>query len=214
MAAVNDELIAFVRSALARGVPRPEIEGALKQAGWSPAQVSGALSAFAPIDFPVPVPHPRPELSARDAFLYLLLFTTLYIVAYNFGALLFEFVDRMIPDPASAAREDFGDAIRWSVSSLIVALPVFLYLSRITIRTIRADPNRRRSPVRRGLTYLTLFVGACVLIGDVVTLIYNFLGGDLTMRFVLKVVVVGAISGAIFAYYLSDLRLDEREVSS
>jgi hypothetical protein len=33
----------------------------------------------------------------------------------------------------------------------------------------------------------------------------------LSTRFVLKVVVVGTIAGAIFWYYLSDLRLDERD---
>jgi hypothetical protein len=97
------------------------------------------------------------------------------------------------------------------VSSLIVALPVFLYMSRLTNRETTLDPTKRMSPVRRWLTYLTLFSAACVLIGDVTTLVYSLLGGELTTRFVLKVLVVGAIAGTVFWFYVSDLRVDEQD---
>jgi hypothetical protein len=212
---VNDELIGFVRSALASRQSRARIEGALGQAGWNPDQVSRALAAFADVDFPLPVPRPTPSLSAREAFIYLLLFTTLYLVAFNLGSLLFQFINRMFPDPAASPAEiDVRDSIRWSVSSLIVAFPVFLYMSRLTGRATRADPTKRTSPVRRWLTYLTLFAAACVLIGDVMSLVYSLLGGELTGRFVLKVLTVGAIAGGVFWHYLSDLRVDERAVKS
>jgi hypothetical protein len=42
-------------------------------------------------------------------------------------------------------------------------------------------------------------------------LVYNALGGELTARFVLKVLIVGAIAGIIFWYYLGDLRIDEKD---
>jgi hypothetical protein len=209
--AANEELIGFVRDALARGVPRPQIEAALRQAGWDPKQISAALAAFAVVDFPVPVPRPRSSLSAREAFIYLLLFTTMYVVAFQFGSLLFDFINQAFPDPAASQFERFQrDSIRFSVSSLIVALPVFLYMSRLTNRETALDPSKRTSPVRRWLTYLTLFSAACVLIGDVTTLIYSVLGGELTTRFILKVLVVAAIAGTVFWFYLSDLRVDER----
>jgi hypothetical protein len=210
--AANDQLIGFVRDALARGVERPRVEAALKQAGWDPKQVSAALGAFAVIDFPVPVPRPRTSLSAREAFMYLLLFSTMYVVAFQFGSLLFDFINAAFPDPASSSFERVQrESIRFSVSSLIVALPVFLYMSWLTNRETALDPAKRTSPVRRWLTYLTLFSAACVLIGDVTTLVYSLLGGELTTRFVLKVLVVGAIAGTILWFYVSDLRVDEQE---
>jgi Domain of unknown function (DUF5671) len=92
-----------------------------------------------------------------------------------------------------------------------VAFPVFLYLSWTTEREVTRDPVKRASNVRRWLTYLTLFASACALIGDVTTLVYNALGGELTIRFVLKVVTVGLIAGTAFVYYLRDLRQDEVE---
>jgi hypothetical protein len=49
------------------------------------------------------------------------------------------------------------------------------------------------------------------VIGDVVTLIYYFLGGEMTVRFSLKVLTIGVIAGTVLAYYLTDLRREEVE---
>jgi hypothetical protein len=38
------------------------------------------------------------------------------------------------------------------------------------------------------------------------------LGGEITTRFILKVLVAGAIATTVFGYYLWDLRRDERVV--
>lgn len=209
--AIDDELLRFVRDALERGLQRPQIEQALLQAGWGSEQAKSALAAYAELDFPVPVPRPKPYVSAREAFLYLVLFSMLYVTAYNLGQLIFSFIDRAFPDPTQAGsiEEYTGYAIRWSVSSLIVAFPLFLYVSRFMGRTIRRDPTKRASRVRKWLTYLTLFVAASILVGDLITLLYNFLGGELGLRFFLKVLTVGLIAGVIFGYYLLDLRSEE-----
>ena len=100
------------------------------------------------VDFPVPVPRPRPSLSAREAFMYLLQFSTLYTVAYNLGSLLFQFVNRALPDPADGPYQEFtADAIRWSVSALIVAFPVFMWVS--SLNAPRACAPTRPSGRRR-----------------------------------------------------------------
>jgi hypothetical protein len=64
--------------------------------------------------------------------------------------------------------------------------------------------------VRRWLTYLTMFLAVVVLVSDTITLVYNALGGELTERFLLKVLVAAVIGSAIFSYYLLDLRRGER----
>src|SRR5690606_27640439 len=95
-----------------------------------------------------------------------------------------------------------SQAMRWSVASLVIAFPVFLYLSWLMGRAIRREPMKRASRVRKWLTYLTLFIAASVLVGDLITLLYNFLGGELGLRFMLKVLTVGVIAGTVFVYYL------------
>lgn len=210
--AIQEELLAFVRDSLSRGLPRSQIEAALLKAGWEQEQVAAGLARFADIEYPIPVPRPAPYLSAREAFLYLLLFTTLYLSAYNLGQLFFQFINLAIPDPAAAysGSAAIQRAIRWSVSSLVVAFPVFLYLSALTGKEVRRDPVKRASKVRRWLTYLTLFIAASIVIGDLIALLNDVLGGELTLRFVLKVLTVGLIAGGLFFYYLHDLRMEDR----
>jgi hypothetical protein len=214
--AAGDELVDFVRDALGRGVSRVKIEEALRKGGWTADQIRGALTAFVDVDFPVPVPRARPYLSAREAFMYLVLFGTLYTSAFYLGSLIFDIINLTFPDPAREPEiyaTYVRESMRWSIASLIVAFPVFLYLSWVTEREIGRDPIKRASKVRRWLTYLTLFASACALIGDVTTLVYNALGGELTIRFVLKTVTVALIAGTAFIYYLRDLRKDEVEIT-
>ena len=203
----------FVRESLARGIARTEIEKALKKAGWPREQIDSALAGFAEDDFPVPVPRPRPYLSAREAFLYLFLFTSLYISAFSLGSLMFEFIERAYPDLAVQRpwATYSANEVRWSIARLVVAFPIFLFLSRLIHRDLSLDPAKRTSRTRKWLTYIALFIAASILIGDLVALIYNVLGGELTIRFVLKTLTVGVIAGAIFGYYLRDLRRDEQE---
>jgi hypothetical protein len=212
--AVNEDLIGFVREALNRGLSRDEIRRALGEAGWSDEEVRVGLTAFAEVDFPVAVPRPRLSLSARETFQYLILFGTLYFAASSLGSLLFQFVNLAFPDPAWS--EGQLDAIpvtmRWAIASLVIATPVFLYAARVIGKEIARSPLKRTSPVRRWLTYLTLAIAAGFLIGDATNLLFRLLSGEAAARFVLKALVIGAIAGSVFVYYLRDLRRDETEV--
>lgn len=216
MAAATQDLERFVRDALAQGQSRDAIAAALDAAGWPPEQVRSALDAYASVPFPVPVPKPRPYLSAREAFLYLVLFATLYTATWNLGSLLFDLINRAFPDPSDTnfVGMGMGDSVRWSIASIVVAFPVFLLVARQLGRELAHSPVKRLSPIRRWLTYLTLFIAATVLMGDVITLVYKALGGEFTIRLGLKVLVAAVISGATFGYYLKDLRHEEREAPS
>ena len=98
--AVKEELLGFVKEALGRGHARHELETVLQRAGWPADQVTKALGGFADVAFPIPVPRPKPYLSAREAFQYLVLFSTLYLSSWNLGSLLFHWR----PDDARLQR--------------------------------------------------------------------------------------------------------------
>jgi len=208
------ELQAFVHESLARRLPRDRVKAALLSAGWRAEEVDAALAAYADVDFPVPVPQRRPYLSAREAFLYLVLFATLYTTAFDVGAVLFTLINRELPDPALGRYVgDFAASARAATAGLVIAFPVFLGLSRLIGRSIEREPAGRSSPIRKWLTYLTLFLAALVIIGDLIVLVGGLLAGELALRFVLKVLVVFAIAGAVFGHYLTALRREERDVT-
>ena len=208
---MNDELRGFVRDALGRGLPREAIRAVLRQASWRPDEIEAALAAYAEADFPVPVPRRRPSLSAREAFLYLVLFATLYTSAYNTGQVLFALIELWLPDPLRGPYQwhPYIEWVRGGTAGLVIAFPVFLLLSRVIGREVAREPERRGSPVRKWLTYLTLFVAAVVIIGDLTMLVTRVLGGELATSFLLKVLVVALISGTVFGHYLGDLRREE-----
>ena len=207
---MNEELSRFVREALSRGASRDEISEALVDASWRQADIDKALGAWVDRDFVAPIPRPRPYLGAREAFLYLVLFASLYAAAISFGNVTFVLINRAFADvaftpPAAASAE----MLRWGLAYLVISFPAFLLVQRLVRRTLRSDPDLRSSRIRKWLTYLTLFVAAGVLAGDLIALVFFGLGGELAVRFLLKVAVVAAIAGSVFGYYFWDLRQDD-----
>ena len=210
MSTADDQLLTFVHRALERGSSRQEIRAVLERAQWPSEEIGKALAAYAEIEFPIPVPRPRPYLSARDAFVYLVLFATLGISAVQFGSLVFELINRAFPDLAEGSLDTYSlSAMRRAIAALVVAFPIYLILSFRVASAIRRDPTKRGSRIRKWLTYMTLFIAASVLIGDFTAVIYSLLSGDLTVRFILKAITVIVIAGAIFGFYLWDLRDDQ-----
>jgi hypothetical protein len=94
---------------------------------------------------------------------------------------------------------------------VIIAFPIFFFMAYYVGGLTRRNPFRRLSPARRWLTYITLFIASIVLVGDITELVYKLLGGEITSRFVWKILIVAAIAGTVFTYYLMDLRKEEPE---
>src|SRR5690606_14402748 len=152
------------------------------------------------------VPKPRPYVSAREAFLYLVFFILLGVVAWNLGSLLFALIDIAIPDELDRpygmwSRES---QIRYAIAGLVVGTPLFAWVSLHIRKQRRTNPAMQRSVVRKWLTYVTLIIASCTLIGDAIALVYSFLSGELSARLVLKLLVIAAIAGGVFLYFIRD----------
>lgn len=205
--ASSDPVTRFVHDALAAGRSRTDIRNALGEAGWSGNDVDRALAGFADVDFLPPVPQPRPQLTARDAFLYAILFTALAFAAINLVHLLHGVIDLVVPDPAdsSSASVRAQRRIRWAIATLTVATPVYIAMTVFTERREADSARRGKSLVRKWVTYIALFVSALIFFADLTYVIHSFLAGELTNRFLLKALVVGAVAGAVFSFYLRDV---------
>lgn len=195
----------FVREALSRGVARDEIARGLREAGWPGREIEEALGGYVDAGLPLPVPRCRASGSPREAFLHLLMFFALGTWVTALGSLLFDFINIRFPLPGEAAWNAVG-SLRFGVASLVVAFPVFVLTLRRVRSDLAANPARAVNPVRRWLSYLALLAASLILLGDGVALVVQFLGGDLSLRFVLKVAVVAALAGGVVWWLLGGLR--------
>jgi len=151
--------------------------------------------------------HPA-KTTPKDVFLYLLMIVTLIISVVSVITLLFQYVNALFPENVEYSFYSISSSVRNATASLFVAWPVFLVVSWLIYKDQRKEEERRDIRVRKWLIYLTLFVAAITLIIDLIVLINNFLGGELTVRFVLKVLSVFVVAGTVFGYFLWEVRRD------
>ena len=204
---MDEDLARFVDHAREKGMDLPGIRLLLLSAGWKEKQIAAAFSERA---LDLPVPEPPVGSSARDTFFHMLAFTALYTWVISLILLCFQYINLAFPDPAWEgtyySRERIESNIRAALAALVVAFPVFLVVWRHLLKEIYSNPEKAKSPVRRWLTYGSLFVGAVTLLSDVIALVYRLFEGELTTRFLLKVVVLALITGTAFVYLALTLR--------
>jgi hypothetical protein len=151
----------------------------------------------------------NPKTTPKDFFLYFAGFVTLYVSAISLVNLLFNIVNKVFPDALNQGyypTDYYSTGLRLSIASLIIIFPIYLYLASHLNRYLTLNPEKRDLPIRKWLTYLTLFVTGVAVAIDLVALVNTFLSGEITSRFVLKVLAVFIVAGAVFAYYIYDLR--------
>jgi hypothetical protein len=209
----QDDLNDFIENALRAGKKKDQIGTVLEKAGWTGAQVQSAIAAYADVDFPVAVPKPTMPAAAKELFLYLLLFSALYMTVMGIGAVLYQLINMAFPDPSDSQYAwmigSVETRLRSGVAILFVFLPAYVFIDRQIAVLKRSDPQHIRSDVRRKITYLTLYVAATILLSDIYYLIYSWLEGELFTRVLLKCLVVGGLAGLVLGRYLYELRTDE-----
>ncbi len=155
------------------------------------------------------------KTSPKDVFLHLLSIVALYASGIAFLVLIFQYVNVLLPD--AVAGNDYYSfqssmtAIRWSISSLIIVFPVYILSAWFLNKNYDKTPAKKKLWIRKWLVYFTLFAAALIIIGDLVTLINNLLNGELTLRFLLKVLSVFFVAGNVFYYYLWELKHKKAE---
>jgi len=213
----REDLAEFVKEALAAGHSRSKIEAELTGAGWSGGEVREALAAYADTGFLPPVPRPRRIVSARDFLVYALIFGSLLMFAFALGGMIFIAIDLAFGEidvdmydtlTKAEAIENANRGMREFLAAVIVAGPVYFWMSFRELRRRRADPGVARSAFRKWLTSVAMLVAAGVLAGDLVSALGGLLNGDASAAFILKCATVAVISGGVLLVYIRDFRND------
>ncbi len=195
---MNEKLGRFIDHARQKGMDHATVLLLLHSAGWKDKEIAKALAAR---ELEMAIPERAGIGSARDAFFHLLAFTALYAWAVSLIYLLFAYIEFALPDPAARVTsfeiKMALSAIRVCLATLIVSFPLFLVAWWYLLREVRISPELAKSGVRRWLSFLSLFVGAVTILADVITAVYYFVEGDLTVRFLLKVAALFVVTGAL-----------------
>ncbi len=147
------------------------------------------------------------KATAKDFFLNLGAIIALYTVIFTLLDLLFTIIDAAYPQINAYYNYSSTANISWPVSVLIIFFPILIVLMWLLEREYIAEPERKNLPLRKWLSYITLFIAGATLAGDLVTVLYYFIDGqELTTGFILKVLSVLVVSLCVFLYYISDVR--------
>lgn len=199
----------FLEAARNQGATDDMLVGLLRGRGWPDADVYRALAENYESRTGVQIPAYKRSASAKDAFLYLLSFSTLATWTIGLGSVMFTLIERWISDPLSPANSYYQSGFYQMADSLacvLVAFPVYLFVMSYIIRTVESHPEKHDSAVRKWLTYIALLIAAGIVVGDLITFLTYFLRGELTARFVSKVATVLVIAGGVFWYYMGSLQ--------
>ena len=148
----------------------------------------------------------------QDFFLYLFCMICLYVSSISFINLVYAIISKYFGDVLFDTG--YSTSAKVAIASLVIFFPIYIWLSGTINKSIVSFPEAANLTIRKILYYFTLFVAGLVIAVDLVTLIFYFLDGEITVRFNLKVLTILFVGGIVFGYYLFDLRRDATKPSN
>lgn len=156
------------------------------------------------------------KTKALDVFLYLGIAIALITSVTSILQVLFTAINRKFPDILNySSYVDVSQSdVRFAIASLVVMFPIYVGLSWYVANDIKKFLYKQDIPVRKIMIYCTLFITILTLIGTLVSVIYTYLGGELSVRFGLKALAIFVVALSLFAYYYYSLKRDFSKPSS
>ncbi len=145
--------------------------------------------------------------NAKYAFLYMLSLVALLFTALGVGQILFNGINYFIKD-LPGIYSSAAMPLTAAISMLVIAAPIYFLTMRSLENSLVKGNLDTDAAIRRWLVYFILFVSAVVMIFWLIFTLSNFLDGELTSKFIYKVLTVFVIAGGIFSYYFYDIRRD------
>jgi len=145
--------------------------------------------------------------SPKFVFYYLLVLVALIFTAIATGQIIFQFINQNLPDIFGQYGTDFSsDILKFAISAILIAAPIFYIVSNLIYKHLFKGDMEKDSEIRRWLTYFILFISAVIIIVFLIITINNFLNGEWTSKFLLKMLTVIGLAAMVFSFYLYDIR--------
>src|SRR3989344_9654 len=151
------------------------------------------------------------KLSPKFFFVSLFILVWLITTVTSLLNLIFGLLDKKFPDILNATYA-YGyntyefTVIRGALATLIVIFPIFLIVSYFWTKLVNGQMGRIDLTIKKWMLYLIVFLSSITITVDLITLVRYFVEGEITTRFILKVVVTLTVALLVGFYYLSELR--------
>ncbi|MEK7557588.1 MAG: DUF5671 domain-containing protein [Patescibacteria group bacterium] len=148
--------------------------------------------------------------SAKFAFFYALSLVALVFMATSVGMIIFQIINKNIIDVIDQYSSNYSPTdLKLAISALIISAPIFYFTIWQIFKNLITGALSKDSAIRRWLTYFILLIVSIVMIGWFIGAINNFLGGEITVKFILKAITAILISAIIFTFYFYDIKRED-----
>jgi len=176
--------------------------------GWSEDEVE-YIYTQALVAYGVPLPKTGnsnailQKNSAADIIISIFSFALLGTLVTAMISLFFGIIEYAFPDKLTDyfVYTSRSESIHYATAALIIGLPLYSLSMYVWFKRFRESGEKKESSLTRGITYAVLLLSTMALAGDLITVIYTYLQGEITARFFLKAIVVLCISGVVFGFY-------------
>ncbi len=219
---MNSKLLPYINKKRQEGLKDADIRDSLKSVGWSEADLN---SAFTLSDIPLPdgsVVATTTQVTAKDneshtlwdTFLHVLMFINLCIYATALNMVQHVLIEKLLgsgyQNRFSGAYYLYSDGSNFlltsAASAIIVSLPLFIVLFMRIHRMTLQDPTLKELKSRKTLIYTTLVVTFVIMLGNVISILYKFLNGEVTFNTFFHFLSPVTICSLIFAYYIKEAK--------
>ncbi len=152
----------------------------------------------------------KPKLNIGFFFLSLGVLISLITSVVSLINLMFESLNKKFPDVLNSTYQ-YGylsyeyDAMRMALATLIIFFPVFLLVHYFWNKHIAKGLGSIDEVIKKWLVYIVLFLSSLVVVIDLVTLVRYFVSGEITSRFIYKVVSILVVALFVGSYYILEL---------
>lgn len=217
----NPDLEKYIQNSREKKVPDEETKAALVKAGWAEEEVISALATKQSVSGSSALPPPPvPRVGMWIAFLYILLFISLYVNATAFSQMLKIIADNFIKDSLDKGYYSGysyfsyflggSSEITFYLATLIVSFPIFAPLFLYLKKQQLTKPAIKNLHARKLLIYITLVGTFLIMVFDSISTVYGFLNGLATGRSLTHFAITMLVSGSIFLYYLFEVKEDRK----
>ncbi|MCE9585247.1 DUF5671 domain-containing protein [Candidatus Nomurabacteria bacterium] len=150
------------------------------------------------------------KLSAGYFFLSLGVLASLIASVVSFLNLAFEILDKKFPDVLNAVYQ-YGynsyqfDNARTALATLIIVFPALLVLVYLWKKIQNKGLQGYDVTAHKWLTYIIIFLSGIIVLTDLIVLVRYFVSGEITIRFIFKILFVAGAAKMVLFYFLPEV---------